>query len=234
MKVKSILVAHRAQINPQLGAVDALGIFDNMIQPMFPIPMQHMSIVITIEEILKPTLFEVRLNGPEGDLITKGEFQPMVDPFGVGKKILDLEKFLIPTRGRYTIEIFEKTPDNKYKFIAENTLFIADYPPQRPFTQEEINHILADDTVIKVIRTEFQPVGYDKKIKIQHSLDKNVPVQEGYITIPEDNKLVLDGKEFDLLGLRRHLEWMFGRPLPKPEEMKQPEDTKEPEENKIN
>lgn len=233
MKVRSIVVAHRAQMNPQLGgAVDALGIFDNMIQPMFPIPMQHMSIIITIEEIIKPTLFEVRLNGPEGDLITKGEFQPMVDPFGVGKKILDLDKFLIPTRGRYTIEVFEKLPDNKYKFMSEHTLFIADYPPQRPFTQDEINKILADDTVIRVIKTEFQPLGVEEKIKIQHSLDTNVPVEEGYITIPENNKLKVGDIELDLLGLRRHLDWMFGRPLPKAEEMKQPEtSTEEPKVN---
>ncbi|WP_300331158.1 hypothetical protein [Fusobacterium sp.] len=233
MKVRSVVVAHRAQMNPQLGgAVDALGIFDNMIQPMFPIPMQHMSIILTIEEIIKPTLFEVRLNGPEGDLITKGEFQPMVDPFGVGKKILDLDKFLIPTRGKYTIEVFEKLPDNKYKFMSEHTLFIADYPPQRPFTQDEINKILADDTVIRVIKTEFQPVGLEEKIKIQHSLDPNVPVEDGYITIPENNKLKVGEVELDLLGLRRHLDWMFGRPIPKAEDMKQPEtSTEEPKAN---
>lgn len=229
MKVRSVVVAHRAQMNPQLGgAVDALGIFDNMIQPMFPIPMQHMSIIITIEEIIKPTLFEVRISGPEGDLITKGEFQPMVDPFGVGKKILDLEKFLIPTRGKYTVELFEKLPDNKYKYMSEHTLFIADYPPQRPFTQDEIKHILADENLIKVVRTEFQPLGTETKIKIQHSLDPNTPVMDGYITIPESNKLTVEGKEIDLLGLRRHLEWMFGRPMPKAEDMKKPEESQEP------
>lgn len=235
MKIRSVIVAHRAQINPQLGgAVDALGIFDNMIQPMFPIPMQHMSIVITIDEIIKPTLFEARISGPEGDLITKGEFQPMVDPFGVGKKILDLEKFLIPTRGRYTIELFEKLPDNKYKFISEHTLFIADYPPQRPFTQDEIRHILADENLIKVVRTEFQPLGTETKIKIQHSLDPNTPLMDGYVTIPEDNKLVVEGKEIDLLGLRRHLEWMFGRPMPKAEDTKKTEGEAPAEPTKVN
>ena len=221
MKIKSIIVAHRAQMNQQLGgAVDILGNFDNMIQPLFPVPMQHMSIVLTIEGILKPTKFEIRINGADEDLITKGEFIPMVDPFGVGKKILDLDKFMIPKRGRYTIEVFEKTDDGKVKFMSEHTLFMADYPPQRRITPEMAEQILADENLIKVVKTEFQPIGLDHTIKIQHSLDKNLSLEEGYINIPEDNKLVIDGKEIDLEGLKRHLEWMFGNPVPKKEEEK--------------
>ncbi|MDP0487956.1 MAG: hypothetical protein Q7K36_00420 [Fusobacterium sp. JB020] len=216
MKVKSIVVAHRAQMNKQLGgAVDILGSFDNMIQPIFPVPMDHMSIILTIEEILKPTLFEIRINGVDDDLITKGEFRPMIDPFGVGKKIFDLDKFIIPKRGRYTIELFEKLGEDKVKFISEHTLFVADYPPQREITPDQVKKILESDDLIKVVKTEFQPFGLDHTIKVQHSLDENIPLAEGYVAIPEENKIVVDGKEIDLLGLRRHLEWMFGNPVPK-------------------
>ncbi len=56
---------------------------------------------------------------------------------------------------------------------------------------------------------------------------------DGYVTIPENNKLVVDGKEIDLLGLRRHLEWMFGRPMPKAEEAK-PEGETPAEPTKVN
>ena len=235
MKVKSVIVAYKAQMNQQMGgAVDILGSFDNMIQPMFPVPMRHMSIVITIEGIVKPTKFEVRLNGVNDELITKGEFVPLVDPFGVGKKILDLENILIKDRGRYTIDVFEKTADDKVKFISSHTLFIADYPPQRQFTPEMVEKILAADDVIKLVKTEFTPAGLDRKIKIQHNLDKNAPVEEGYITIPEGDKIVVDGKEYDLMGLRRQIEWMFGNPLPKkPEEAPKQEEKKE-EEPKLN
>ncbi len=225
MTVKSIVVAYKAQMNPQMGgAVDILGSFDNMIQPMFPVPMRHMSIVLTIEGIVKPTTFEVRINGVNDDLITKGEFMPMVDPFGVGKKILDLENILIKDRGRYTIDVLEKLADGKCKFISSHTLFIADYPPQRQFIPEIVEKILAADDVIKHVKTEFTPAGLDRKIKIQHNLDKNAPVEDGYITIPEGDKIVVDGKEYDLMGLRRQIEWMFGNPLPKkPEEKKEEE-----------
>ena len=57
---------------------------------------------------------------------------------------------------------------------------------------------------------------------------------DGYVTIPENNKLVVDGKEIDLLGLRRHLEWMFGRPMPKAEDMKKPEGEAPAEPTKVN
>ena len=225
MKVKSIIVAYKAQMNPQMGgAVDILGSFENLIQPMFPIPMRHMSIVVTIEGIVKPTKFEVRLNGVNDDLITKGEFIPMVDPFGVGKKILDLDNILIKDRGRYTIDILEKTADDKLKFISSHTLFIADYPPQRQFTVDMIEKILKTDDVIKVVKTEFTPADLGKAIKIQHNLDKNAPIEEGYMAIPEGDKITVEGKEYDLMGLRRQIEWMFGNPIPKPEE-KKTEDT---------
>ena len=227
MKVKSIIVAYKAQMNPQMGgAVDILGSFENLIQPMFPIPMRHMSIVVTIEGIVKPTKFEVRLNGVNDDLITKGEFIPMVDPFGVGKKILDLDNILIKDRGRYTIDILEKTADDKLKFISSHTLFIADYPPQRQFTVDMIEKILKTDDVIKVVKTEFTPADLGKAIKIQHNLDKNAPIEEGYMAIPEGDKITVEGKEYDLMGLRRQIEWMFGNPIPKPEEKKTEETPK--------
>lgn len=95
-KVKSVIVAHGAQMNQQIGGtVDIFGSFDNLIQPLFPHPMNRLSIVLTLEEITKPTVFEIRLNGPNDDLISRGELTPMLDPLGVGKKIIDIDRFLI-------------------------------------------------------------------------------------------------------------------------------------------
>ena len=220
MKVKSIIVAYKAQINENNGGViDVLGSFDNMVQPMFPVPMKHMSIVLTIEEIVKPTICEVRINGVNDDLISKGEVTLMVDPFGVGRKILDLENILIKDRGRYSIDVLEKLSDGKYKFISSHTLFIADYPPQRQLTPEIVEKILATDGVVKQVNTEFTPIGLEKIIKIQHNLDKNEPIEEGYIAIPEGDKIIVDGKEYDLMGFRRQMEWMFGNPIQKGDEV---------------
>ena len=43
-------------------------------------------------------------------------------------------------------------------------------------------------------------------------------IAKGYIAFPEDNTVEIKGKKFDLTGMRRHVEWMFGRPIPRAEE----------------
>ena len=235
-KLKSIVTAYKAQVNPQVsGVVDILGAFDNLIQPMFPFPMANLSIVLTFSDMERPTMFEVRLNAPDDTLITKGEFGVYMDPFGVGKKILDLEKFLVTERGKYTIDIFEKVAQDKVKFIQTADLFIADYPPQRRFSDEEIAKILAADGVIKTVKTEFKPVEDAEPVKIQISLDKNAPLEEGHIAIPENDRLTVGDKIFDLTGIRRQIEWMFGNPIPKkpePAAENTPEKTEEKVEEK--
>ncbi|MGL5963955.1 MAG: hypothetical protein ACRCZ2_06140 [Fusobacteriaceae bacterium] len=218
-KLKNIIVAHKAQMNQHVpGAIDVMGAFDNLMQPIFPFPMMNLSIVITLEEIEKPTKFEVRLNSPSDELITKGDFIPLMDPFGTGKKILDLEKILIKDRGLYTIDIFEKAEDGKVKFVAGEKLFIADYPPQRKFSPQIIADIIAKDNLIKMVKTEFRPLDNpEKSIKIQISLDKSIALEEGFMNMPEDDKVTVEGKDYDLTGLRRQVEWMFGNPIPKEE-----------------
>ena len=224
-KLKSAIAAHKAKMNTHVpGSIDILGAFDSMIQPMFPHPMLNLAIILTIEEITKPTTFEVRVNAPNEQLITKGEFVPVMGPFGVGKKVIDLEKIMIKDRGVYTLELFEKDGD-KVKFLSSTILFIADYPPKRNLTKELVEEILKKEDVIKKVKTEFRPIDNPQQIiKLQISLDPNTPVEEGYVACPENNSLELDGKSYDLTGLRRQVEWMYGNPIPK---AKESEETKE-------
>ena len=236
-KLKSVITAYKAQVNPQMnGVVDIFGSFDNLIQPMFPFAMPNLSIVMTMEELERPTMFEVRINAPDDTLITKGEFGVMLDPFGVGKKILDLEQFVVAERGKYTMDIFEKVAEDKVKFVTTTDLFIADYPPQRRFSDEEKAKILATEGVIKSVRTEFKATPESEPIKIQVNLDKNAPIDEGYMAIPENDRITIDDKILDLTGVRRQIEWMFGGPLPEKKEndqaVQQPKEIKENQEEK--
>lgn len=234
-KLKSVITAYKAQVNPQVGGmVDIFGSFDNLIQPMFPFAMPNLSIVMTMEDLNRPTMFEVRLNGPDDSLITKGEFGIMLDPFGVGKKILDLEKFVVAERGKYTMDIFEKVAEDKVKFITTTDLFIADYPPQRRMSDEEKAKILSSEGVIRSVRTEFKPDPESEAVKIQVNLDKSAPIDEGFIAIPENDRLTIGDRIFDLTGIRRQIEWMFGGPLPEQnQEGEQKQEVKEePKENK--
>lgn len=220
-KLIKAMTAFSARMNPQIpGAVDMIGSFDSLIQPMFPYPMLNLSIVITIAEIAKPTIFEMRLNTPGDILMSKGEFTPIVDPFGIGKQIVNLEKVLIKDRGVYSIDLFEKDGEER-KFIGSTQLFIAEYPPQRRMSPEVTEEILKNNELIKKVKTEFRPFGKeDKIIKIQFSLNKEEKVAEGYLPCPEEDKLEVDGEVYEVTGLRRQCEWMYGRPIPKKEEEK--------------
>lgn len=219
LKVKNIITAYKAQANPQVpGGVDVLGAFDNLIQPVFPFVLPNLSIVVTMENLNRPTMFEVRLNGPDDTLISKGDFGILPDPFGVGKKIIDLNDFIVAERGQYTLDIFEKVAEDKVKFIMTADLFIADYPPQRRMSDEEKAKILATEGVIKTVRTEFKLTPDSDPVKVQVNLDKSEPVDEGYMAIPENNRITIEDKVIDLTGIRRQIEWMFGNPLPEPME----------------
>ena len=40
-------------------------------------------------------------------------------------------------------------------------------------------------------------------------------MEEGHIAIPENDRITVGDKIFDLTGIRRQIEWMFGNPIPK-------------------
>ena len=224
MKIRSVETALRADVSQNVpNGVDALGIFDNLVQPIFPFPVESLSIILSFSEMEGPTMFQVRINAPNDDLVSKGDFGVLPDQFGYGRKVINLGGILITERGKYTVDIFEIGVDNKLKFIKTKRLFNADYPPQREMSESEKEAILADETLIRMVKTEFKPFEFVEDetldpIKLQISLDDSVPLEEGYIAVPEDNTILVKGKKFDLTGMRRHVEWMFGKPIPKQEE----------------
>lgn len=221
IKIRSVVTAHRAKANPELGgAIDILGAFDELIQPLFPIPMQNMSLLVSFAGLERNTMFEMRLNGPKDELLSKGEFGVAVSPPGNGKKVIDMEKFLIKEQGTYSIDILEKGPEG-LKFVQSCELFTAAFPPQRIFKEGEIDQILNTEEVIKTIKTEVRPFGVKEAVKIQMNLDSTKEAEDGHILFPANNEMEIEGQKHDLTGLRRQMEWMFGRPIPKQEENKE-------------
>lgn len=224
MKIRSLETAIRADISKNIpNAVDAIGIFDNLIQPVFPFPLPELSIILSFEEMEGPTMYEVRLNSPDDELISKGSFGVLPDQFGYGRKVINLGSMLVPIRGTYTADIFEITADQKLKFLKTERLFSADFPPQRQISDAEKEAILANENLIKIVKTEFKPMEFAndpsvEPVKFQVSLDKNQALEDGYIALPEDDIIEIKGKKFDMTGMRRHIEWMFGQEIPKMEE----------------
>ena len=213
--LKHCLTSHATTFNPQSRGFDIAGQFDSLIHPVFPIGMPQLSIFFGFEGLIRDTNFEMRINSPSDELLSSGELPIPRDMFGHGKKVVNIEKFLITERGAYTIDIFEKTPTG-LKFLMTETLFTTSYPPKRQFKDGEVDAILASkDQIIKTIKSDFKPVDLKTSVKLQLSLDVNDILEEGHILFPENNTLALEGNEYDLTGLRREMEWMFGRPIPK-------------------
>lgn len=224
MKIRSVETALRADLSQSIpNGVDALGIFDNLVQPIFPFPMEGLSIVLSFSEMEGPTMFQVRINSPNDDLISKGDFGVLPDQFGYGRKVVNLGGILISDRGKYTIDIFQIGADNKLKFLKTKRLFYADYPPKRKISEAEKEAILSDEKLIKMVKTEFKPLEFEndkslEPVKLQISLDTSMPLEDGYTAFPDDDIIEIKGKKFDLTGMRRHIEWMFGKPIPKIED----------------
>ncbi|KDE71826.1 hypothetical protein FUSO7_09435, partial [Fusobacterium necrophorum BFTR-2] len=136
------------------------------------------------------------------------------------RKIVNLSNFLVAERGLYTVDILEKVAEDKVNFIATEELFMADYPPKRKWTEEEIQKILATENVIKMVKTDYKPVKYVQDeslepIHFQLFLDPNAEIEEGFVPFPENDKIEIRGEIFDLTGIRRQIEWMFGQEIPK-------------------
>ncbi|WP_027131708.1 DUF6941 family protein [Fusobacterium necrophorum] len=240
LRVKSVETAFQAVPNQYVqGALDVLGIFDNVIQPVFPYPFSNIALIFSFEKMDKPTVFEIRINAPDDTLISQGEFGVMPDAFGNGRKIVNLSNFLVAERGLYTVDILEKVAEDKVNFISTEELFMADYPPKRRWTEEEIQEILGTEGVIKMVKTDYKPVKYIQDeslepIHFQLFLDPNEEIEEGLVAFPENDKIEIRGEIFDLTGIRRQIEWMFGQEIPKEtgEEQENAQEMQELTENK--
>lgn len=215
IELKYFLMGESGGINKQTGRMDLNGIFDVITSPVFPMGIPKAVILVGLEGLTKNSLFEMRINGPENQLVGKFEFAvPAMYGGLLSKQIIQIEQIPVLSRGKYTVDILEKTQAG-YKFLAATDLFTAVYPPKRRFKEGEIEDILSKkDKLITQVKTEYRVPGTEEVRKFQLNLDENEEIQEGFTPFPGDNKVSLDGKEHDLEGIRRNIEWMFGRPKP--------------------
>lgn len=91
MKIRSVETALRADVSQNVpNGVDALGIFDNLVQPIFPFPLENLSIILSFSEMEGPTMYQVRVNAPNDDLISKGDFGVLPGSIWLWKKSCEL------------------------------------------------------------------------------------------------------------------------------------------------
>lgn len=225
--LKYFLLGEVGGFNKQTGRMDLGGIFDVVTSPVFPMQIPQVVALVGFDGVERDTIFEIRVNGPDNELIGKAEVGVPGTLTGLtAKQAIQLQKLPVMNRGRYTVDILEKTQGG-FKFVASTDMFTAMYPPKRNFKDGEIEEILSKkEELITQVKTDYRVPGSEEVFKLQLNLDENVPVEEGYEGFPANDILVVDGNEHDLTGIRRNIEWMFGRPKPKKED--------KVEENKVN
>ena len=90
-----------------------------------------------------------------------------------------------------------------------------------------------------MVKTDYKPVKYIQDeslepIHFQLFLDPNEEIEEGFVAFPENDKIEIRGEIFDLTGIRRQIEWMFGQEILKEtgEEQENAQEMQEFTENK--
>ena len=210
------LIGEYGGVNPQTGKIDIGGVFDVVTSPVFPLNIPNLIGLMSFDEVNRDTLFELRINDPEDEILAKLEFGVRGQIPGLSsKQVIALENLPVVKRGKYTADILEKNGAG-YKFVKSVDFFTAMYPPKRRFTQEEIANIMENkENLIVSVKTDYSIPRTDIVKKFQLNLDDSIPMEEGYEPFPSDDKIEIEGKIMDLEGIRRNIEWMFGQEKPK-------------------
>lgn len=213
------IVGEYGGVNPQTGKIEIGGVFDVISSPIFPLTIPNMIGLLSFNEVNSDTLFEIRINDPEDKILAKIELGIRGQMPGLAsKQVIALENIPVIERGKYTVDVLEKNGAG-YKFIKSLDLFTAMYPPKRRFSEDEIKNILENkNDLIVSVKTDYTVPGTEEIKKFQLNLDETVSVDEGYEIFPADDKIEIAGVVYDLEGIRRNIEWMFGQEKPKQQE----------------
>lgn len=217
--LNNFILGEYGGVNQNTGKIDVGGIFDVITAPLFPLVLPRVIVFLSFNEVYRDTLCELRINDPENEILAKIEFGLAGQNTDIpSKQIIQLESLPVQLRGKYTADVLEKTGAG-YKFIKSVDLFTAMYPPKRKFSDEEIAAILSkQEELIVTVKTDYIIPGTTVLKKYQLNLDETAPIEDGYESFPPDNKVEIDGTVHDLEGLKRNVEWMFGREKPEPPE----------------
>lgn len=214
-KVKYFITADLAYLDSKNQKLSTKGFFDRFRISIFPSKAPQFFLVLGITDIKESVNIILQINKPNGEIhsMIETRFQAK-NSLDTVNRIFKMEGLPLPERGVYTFKVLLK--ENK-SLLAEHIL-IADYPPKRVFSHEEMNRILSDPMVIKDSKVMVECNKCGQKFHFELKLDPNQPTTPGFLPFPPDNKLNCCG-ELDLTGLRREVEWRFGKSIQKEEPM---------------
>lgn len=220
MKLKYFIGGADVKLHPQLQRFFVEAVIDEIYQPIFPTKLVQFRVLFGFEDIEKTTKMEARINSPSDKLMQRMNFElkPVLDK-KIINYILVLDGMPLEERGDYTIDLLVENENGDYKFFTTCSLLHANYPIRRIFREGEIDYIIeSKENLIKSVKVDYEIPEKGIKRKFELSLDPDKAIEEGYEKFPDNDTVVHEGKEYDLTGIRRQVEWAFGRKIEEPKE----------------
>lgn len=215
-KIKYFFTADNAFIDEQVGKLSASGFFDTLITPVFPFKGPKFYIVIGLIQVEGSMEVLLKINQPDGKEV--GESIGIVNPRSINDTvnvIIATEDMPLHQEGVYSFCVY----DRKNMELLGSYFVNVNYPPQRVFKEGEAEDILSNPDLIKgaLVRIKCEKCSAEYKLSLH--LDKNKPAPEGHIPFPEGDMLdCCEDNKIELIGIRRQLEWEFGKPKPAQQE----------------
>lgn len=212
-KIKYLITADYAGIDETTKKLNVNGFFDSLSIPIFPSEAPKFYFVIGLNNIIEKTLIKFQILNPNNHILAEKDMEISSNHLtGIINSIVDVDKMPLSERGVYTINVILKDTNE----ILGSYSLIIDYPPQRVFDNGEIESIINNPKLIKNSRVKIICPKCKTVHNLELNLDRNKPISKGYVPFPDSNTIeCCDGNKIDLIGLRRHIEWAFGQPIPK-------------------
>lgn len=211
-QIKYFITADYATIDSSTGKLSVNGFFDTFTNTTFPAATGTFYVILGITNISKEEEIILHVIDPDGERVLEIEV-------GVASKnendivnaIGQVQSMPLPVLGVYKVLIYSKST---MEIINESRLS-ASYPPQRTFADGEIEKIIGDPSVAKGAQIGVKCPKCEAEYRFELNLDKSKKLAEGFLPFPESNLFQCpnDDQVFDLTGIRRQVEWNFGKPL---------------------
>lgn len=210
--LKYFITADNVHIDKSTGKLSVDGFFDVIHMPVFPGKAQKFFMLLGFIEVEKDIDILIKAYDPSGE--EHGFTEASIHSKSINEisnLIIEIDDFTILTKGIYTFKIINKSDMS----LINSYFFMADYPPQRIFTAEEIKTILENKDLIKGAEVRIQCPKCDKTYNFYLHLNKKAPLPNNCLPFPEDDKIsCCEGSILEITGIRREVEGSFGKEKP--------------------
>jgi len=212
-KIKFFICADYISVDQLSNKLSINGIFDTFTSVLYPTVMPKSFIALGINNFENTIDLEVNIISPNDELVVKYEVRLTTQNINnTANWIIALDGLHLPQKGKYIVNVI-----NKFDNSVINEYFVmADYLQPRIFSQEEIEGILKDPTLMKGAKVKILCPYCQKEYNLELNLNKEYKTEEGWLQFPENDLLeCCEGRTIELTGIRRQIEYEYGKKLKK-------------------